>query len=179
MTCGENFHSGSCICDLLADIAAAQQDDPNCHGSCSESIRELMAGLPSSGFNTIPIQLICGTSNNIGGNNTICGTVFRATGFRREPGNPTQLQTATSTFFRVDSVDCEKRCAVLELLCLESGDIPQIGGRPGGGGGQANDTNECPTDTTAVFKRTGVCVTVDCSCFCSAVCLPAMNLQRI
>jgi hypothetical protein len=155
MSCGDKFNTGSCVCDVLAEIADAQTDDvSDCLGSCSESIRELLGGLPASNFNTVPVQLLCEDG---------CGEVFEATGFRRNPTAPSTIQSATSTFFRVDSINLETGCVVLEILCSTLATQGQV---------------TCPETLTGTLTRTGVCITVDCKCFCGVVCLPAMNLPK-
>jgi spore coat protein Z len=155
------------------EIADAQQDvSPDCVASCSGSIRELLGGLAPSNFNTVPFQLICNSANEaVPG---ACGTVFVGQGFRRAPGStdPTSLQYATSTFFRVSSVDPETCCAVIELLCN-----PEVGPTPAPALDPVPvDPNVCPIAQTAAFTRTGICITVDLNCFCGVVCLPAQSL---
>ncbi len=174
MSCGDKFHTDNCVCDILMEIADAQEDvSPDCVASCAGSIRELLGvGLAPSNFNTIPIQLICNSSNvGVAG---ACGTVFVAQGFRRALGAtvPTLLERATSTFFRVSSVNEKSCCAVLELLCN-----PDVGPTPGPAlSPTPDDPNVCPTPQLAAFSRTGICITVDLGCFCGVVCLPAQSL---
>ncbi|WP_096155106.1 MULTISPECIES: CotY/CotZ family spore coat protein [Bacillus] len=168
MSCGKDFNTGSCVCDILAAIAAEQSDNVGdcCESSCERSLRELVGGARTNGFNTIPVQLICTTANTRPGASAqdTCGTVFQATGYRRR--SATLLESATSTFFRVKSVD-NNGCAVLELLC-------GVENPKGKGKG-------CPSsDTIDIedFERTGICITIDCTCFCGIVCLPAVNIPR-
>ncbi len=187
MSCGKHFDSGSCVCDVLAQIAAEQTDHTtDCLGSCSQSIRELMGGVAPSNFNTVPVQLICNTSSDNfppgPPSPSTCGTVFQATGYRRNPTMPNMLERATSTFFRVDSIDVERGCAVLELLCADvaggKGKAKKQGPENGEDNGNGNGNGACPEDFDVVFLRTGICITIDCTCFCGIVCLPAMSLQR-
>ncbi|MBS2967902.1 spore coat protein [Metabacillus sp. KIGAM252] len=179
MGCGSHFDTGNCVCDTLAEIANAQQDDHSmdCQASCSESIRELMGGSTGPNFNTIPFQLIC-NSQNVSGNAEVggfCGTVFIAQGWKRNatPSNPNALSRQTSAFFRVSSVDTENCCAQLELLCVEgtgpAGTNVQFGPFPN----QLDDG--CLVLEEPVFRRTGICITVDLKCFCGVSCLPAVN----
>ncbi|MGD6843450.1 CotY/CotZ family spore coat protein [Bacillus infantis] len=177
MVCGDHFDTGSCVCDVLAEIADAQQDVHGCLGSCSESVRELIGGLAPTNFNTVPVQLICNSQNSntgAGGPPTVtggfCGNVFIAQGFRRPTtgAGTTALVYATSTFFRVTSVDTDKCCAVLELLCAPA-DVPP-------GPSPADLTDAClETIPAATFTRTGICINVDLNCFCGVSCLPAVN----
>ncbi|UAT29765.1 spore coat protein [Bacillus badius] len=187
MGCGEHFHTGHCVCDILAEIAEYQQDtaSDDCVSSCAESIRELVGGTTPSNFNTVPLQLICSsvnpTSENAGPERGgLCGNVFVAQGFRRNTSAgaaPGDLQAITTTFFRVSSVDTENCCAVLELLCAE--DITF--------GPAANDLIVPPgqgddclrTITGPTFSRTRVCITVDLNCFCGVSCLPAVFAPSI
>lgn len=169
MSCGKDFNTGSCVCDILAAIAAEQNDNNNecCLSSCEQSLRELVGGVAANNFNTIPVQLICTGVNNAPGNSaaTTCGVVFEATGYRRN--SMTTFEGVTSTFFRVKSVD-DNGCAVLELLC-------GVENPKGKKGMDSCDGVEIDVDE---FERTGICVTVDCTCFCGIVCLPALNIPR-
>ncbi|MGD6818514.1 CotY/CotZ family spore coat protein [Metabacillus sp. 113a] len=176
MGCGSHLNTGSCVCDILAEIADAQQDNTqDCLGSCSESVRELMGG-SAPNYNTVPVQLICNSANprTVGDGDVyfggFCGTVFIAQGFKRAAnGNNGQLEAATSSFFRVSAVDTETCCAELELLCVTGlGDTPRYGPR-------VSDLNDCLETVTPLYQRTGICITVDLRCFCGVSCLPAVN----
>ncbi len=175
MSCGNNYNTGSCVCDTLLDIVSAQNDS-NSLGSCSQSIRELTGGMAANNFNTVPIQLLCNAPNTafptippatgglaVGGAG--CGTVFVAQGFRRNPSAPeTEILYAASSFFRISNVNPDKCCAELEILC-ETG-LPN-----------APVEQACLTTFTGnEFTRSGIFVTVDLHCFCGITCLPAVNV---
>ncbi|MFY4776542.1 CotY/CotZ family spore coat protein [Metabacillus sp. RGM 3146] len=171
MSCGSDFQTGSCVCDTLAAIADAQQDNTqDCISSCSESVRELMGGTAPTNFNTVPVQLICNSTNpltataaQMGG---FCGTVFIAQGYRRNPATPNTLIGATASFFRVSSVDPDTCCAVLELLCVTG---LSFGPNPA-------NLEACTGVNTPVYTRTGICITIDTRCFCGVSCLPAASI---
>lgn len=179
MSCGEHFDTGSCVCDVLAQIADEQNDSGNgdCLGSCNQSIRELMGGVTPSNFNTVPFQLICTTASTSHGASSpdVCGTVFQATGYRRIPHMPNVIEKATSTFFRVTSINQKTGCAILELLCAEEHGGK---GKDGKGDGKGKGKGECIEEFELELERTGICITIDCTCFCGIVCLPAMALPR-
>ncbi|KMY54981.1 hypothetical protein AC623_14430 [Bacillus sp. FJAT-27231] len=188
MSCGGDFHTGNCVCDILAEIAEHQQDtSDDCLGSCSESIRELMGGMAPSNFNTIPIQLICNSPNTVkkhpdtpGG---FCGNVFIAQGFRRALGTSGAtgaIERVTAAFFRVQSVDTETCCAVLELLCVKEKEATSPNTGPDlKFGPDPNDLDECLGDNvfTPKYTRTGICINIDLNCFCGVVCLPAAHIR--
>ncbi|UCZ51935.1 spore coat protein [Bacillus shivajii] len=146
MGCGKKFDTGNCVCDVLLDIADAQDQttDTDCITSCEQSIRELLGGMAPTNFNTVPFQLLCACEDE----------PFTATGYVRTNGTAAVIE---SSFFRVDSIDEKDCCAVLELLIA-----PEIG-----------EDGEINLDD---FERTGACITVDLKCFCGVVCLPAVYL---
>ncbi|MBM7693007.1 spore coat protein Z [Peribacillus deserti] len=178
MSCGSNFETSNCVCDTLLAIVEAQdqvnpETEANCSTSCNKSIIELLGGGKIGGgspFNTIPVMI---TSKST-------GLPFVGIGFRREPkhkGTPyTQLVPFETTVFKAVDVDAENCCAVLEILttpCL------------------IEDRKHLAKENTLVGKvqtivgdidepllSTGICITVDLSCFCSVTCLPATTVIK-
>lgn len=165
MACSNNSgHMGSggsssdnCVCTVLRNIADAQdQVSPAaevCTTSCDRSIQELLQGVaPVATANTIPVILYCGCDP------------FLGTGVRtKTTGGNTQLECIQTFIFRVNSVD-DNCCATLELLEAKGG---------------PNPSNPCaqfngakPGDITG----TGICITVDLSCFCAVSCLEPITL---
>lgn len=149
MSCGCDYKTGSCVCNVLKEIARAQSDivENCCDTSCEKSINELLGDrdIPND-LDTVPVLLYCKDS---------CKP-FK--GYGAHPRNIGKMQA--SFYFRVKSVtdDC---CAVLELLK------------------DPNDSNHNPHDPmdqhTKHLKTTGICITVDAKCFCHITCLPAIS----
>lgn len=159
MSCGKkHFDTDGCVADVLRRVADAQDEvdgnDGDCDVSCNRSIQELLAGAVSpTTFDTIPLILYCGCDPFLG---TGVRTISRGAS-----GNP-RLQCIESFFFRVTSVD-NKGCAKIELLVTDDT------------GNQELPPNAEPCDqirgNETEFFRTGICITVDLSCFCAVVCL--------
>lgn len=149
MGCGKEFHTGSCVCDILKEIADAQQDvvENCCDSSCEQSISDLLGETEvSSGLDTVPVILYCKDG---------CKP-FKA--FGAHPDNIGDIKA--SYYFRVKKVmkDC---CAVVELLR-----DPQCDSR----------NPKDPIDQkTNRLRTTGICITVDLNCFCHVTCLPAIS----
>lgn len=148
MTCGGKYDSGSCVADILREIADAQSDLLNdCTTSCEQSIADLLGDTsPSSNLDTVPVLLYCKGDckpfKGYGVSSDDLGDVF------------------ASYYFRVKSVD-KDNCAVLELLREE--DDPK------------KDPRSPVEQQTSDLEVTGVCITVDLDCFCHITCLPAIS----
>ncbi|MFC4403269.1 CotY/CotZ family spore coat protein [Gracilibacillus xinjiangensis] len=157
-----SISSRDCVCDVVRAIADAQDDvvDQHCDISCAQSIRSLVSPVTANGLDTVPFILygknlkpfkasgaVIGNNNNNNNNNLV-------------------FECIESFIFRVNEVsdDC---CAVLELLAFDND----------------NDNNACdePCDqldneNIRDLERTGICITVDLSCFCAITCLPAISV---
>lgn len=149
MGCGENYNTGSCVANVLRDIARAQTDvvENCCDTSCERAISDLLGETEvRNGLNTIPVLLYCSDG---------CKP-FK--GFGAHAKNIGKVMG--SYYFRVKSVD-DNNCAVLELLR------------------DPNDGNMCPNgpcdQMTKRLLTTGICITVDLNCFCHVTCLPAIS----
>lgn len=147
--CGKDFDTGNCVCDILKEIAAAQNDvvENCCDTSCEKSINDLLGETDNgNGLDTVPVLLYCQDG---------CKP-FK--GYGAHPSNIGDVMG--SYYFRVKKVmdDC---CAVLEILR-----------DPG-------DTNSDPCSPveqhTGCLRATGICITVDANCFCHITCLPAID----
>lgn len=155
MSCNKkHFDKDGCVEDVLRRVAAAQDEvdgDDDCDVSCHRSIQELLAGAVSpANFDTIPLILYCGCDP------------FLGTGIRtitRGSSTTQALQCIESFFFRVTSVD--DGCAKIELLSTR---------RTGNQQGFDQPCDQITGNNTEFF-RTGICITVDLSCFCAVVCL--------
>ncbi|MFC4386877.1 CotY/CotZ family spore coat protein [Gracilibacillus marinus] len=150
--------SNDCVCDVVRAIADAQDAvvDQHCDVSCSQSIRNLVSPTTTNGYDTVPFILYGKTLKP-----------FKASGVvvsNQGGSNNTKFECVESFIFRVNEVsdDC---CAVLELLAFDG------------------DSNACdePCDQldnekVEDLERTGICITVDLSCFCAITCLPAVSV---
>ncbi len=177
MSCGKgNHHHGdtsNCVCDVVRAIADAQNEvvENVCDVSCERSIESLLDPAAANDLNTVPFILYGNDLNP-----------FKAFGidFKRNKNNMNnpQFECVESFVFRVKTVD-EDCCAVIELLAFGA-DGNQGGG--GGGGGNKNKDGDNPCDQVDGQKledlvATGICITVDLSCFCAITCLPAVSLM--
>ncbi|PLT28504.1 CotY/CotZ family spore coat protein [Peribacillus deserti] len=178
MSCGSNFETTNCVCDtLLAIVEAQDQVNPEavatCTTSCNKSIIELLGGGARNGasaFNTIPVMI---TSKST-------GLPFLGIGFRREPkfkgSHYTQLVSFETTVFRAVDVDAGNCCAVLELLttpCLID-DRKHLAKKDS----LVGKIQTIVGDIDEPLLSTGICITVDLSCFCSVTCLPATTVIK-
>ena len=149
MGCGKEFHTGNCVCDILKEIANAQQDvvENCCDSSCEQSISDLLGETEvRNGLDTVPVILYCKDG---------CKP-FK--GYGAHPDNIGDIKA--SYYFRVKKVmkDC---CAVVELLR-----DPQCDSR----------NPKDPVDQkTRRLRTTGICITVDLNCFCHVTCLPTIS----
>ncbi|TMN23139.1 CotY/CotZ family spore coat protein [Lentibacillus cibarius] len=149
MGCGKHHETGNCVCDILKEIANAQQDvvENCCSTSCEQSVSDLLGETePGNGLDTVPVILYCE------------GSCEPFKGFGANPDDIGDMMA--SFYFRVKRVD-DDCCAVLELLR------------------DPEDTNNNPdnpvTQDTNPLCATGICMTVDLNCFCHVTCLPAVN----
>ncbi|HLR65835.1 CotY/CotZ family spore coat protein [Virgibacillus alimentarius] len=153
MSCGKDHHTGSCVCDILKEIADAQQDvvENCCDTSCEQSISDLLGETEGGNdLDTVPVILYCKDG---------CKP-FK--GFGTHPDNIGHVEA--SFFFRVKKVmdDCsDSCCVVLELLRDAHCDV---------------FNPHDPTEQKSHHLRaTGICMTVDAECFCHVTCLPAIS----
>ncbi|GAA0432777.1 spore coat protein CotY [Lentibacillus halophilus] len=149
MGCGKYHETGNCVCDILKEIANAQNDvvENCCTTSCEKSINDLLGDTDQgNGLDTVPVILYCEDN---------CEP-FK--GFGANPDNIGDMMA--SFYFRVKRVD-DDCCAVVELL-RDPGDTSR------------NPDNPVDQDTSNL-RATGICITVDSNCFCHVTCLPAIN----
>ncbi|GGF15289.1 spore coat protein Y [Halobacillus andaensis] len=147
MSCGKHHDSGNCVCDILSEIVAAQNDVlSDCNTSCEQSIGDLLGDTGGSGRDTVPVLLYCK------GN---CKP-FKGFGARRD----SIKDIKGSFYFRVKDVD-KDCCATLELLR-----DPED---------KNEDPNSPVEQKTGNLKATGICISVDLDCFCHVTCLPAIT----
>ncbi|WP_217585910.1 CotY/CotZ family spore coat protein [Lentibacillus saliphilus] len=149
MGCGKVHDTGNCVCDILKEIADAQQDivENCCETSCEQSINDLLGeGDRGNGLDTVPVLLYCKDG---------CKPFL---GFGADPDDIRDI--VGSFYFRVKRVDNDC-CAVLELLRDPH---------------DPDEKPECPVSQfTGHLQSTGICITVDLNCFCHVTCLPAIS----
>jgi hypothetical protein len=158
MSCRKHGHDDdNCVCAVLRNIADVQDQvdpavDDDCVVSCERSIEELLSPVttPPNANNTIPVILYCDCAP------------FQGFGVKKVQGKFTCFK---SFVFKVKSVD-DDCCAVLELL--ETEDHKNKGGHypP-----QPIVEDPCDQFPAEGFVGTGICITVDLSCFCAVTCL--------
>ncbi|QDP39807.1 CotY/CotZ family spore coat protein [Radiobacillus deserti] len=149
MSCGKEFNTGNCVCDILKEIADAQSDiiENGCV-NCEQSIADLLGDntLPAANeLDTVPVLLY-----------TKEGKPFKGFGACYDAISDIE----GSFYFRVKDVD-DDCCATLELLR------------------DPNDPDDNPETPVSQFtgnlETTGICITVDAHCFCHITCLPAID----
>lgn len=157
-------HVENCVEQVLAKILYAQRkvkQDHDCRTSCHDSIHELLGkNKKKATKNTVPIILYCGCEP------------FKGTGvltYTCHSHKKKKLKCIESFIFKVK--DLNDGCAVLELLAFKC-DLKYSSGSC------KWDHVCCQIDENSIcdLRRTGICITVDLSCFCSVTCLPAVYL---
>lgn len=148
MGCGKGHDTGSCVCDILKEIAEVQSDivERCCDSSCEQSIKDLLGETDTNGLDTVPVLLYCKDG---------CKP-FK--GFGAHPDDIGDV--VASFYFRVKKVD-DDCCAVLELLRDPRDE-------------KRNPKDPVEQDTKPL-RTTGICINVDLKCFCHVTCLPAIN----
>ncbi|QHE52626.1 CotY/CotZ family spore coat protein [Pontibacillus sp. HMF3514] len=156
-------HYENCVEDVLEGILEAQKKvkkDDCCKTSCQHSINDLLHEEKKSKKDTIPFILYCDCKP------------FKGSGVTkyRCHSKHSKLKCVETFVFKVKELD--KKCAVLELLTFKDE--------------QKNASKEkrlCSPCDQIDHKRvddligTGICITVDLSCFCAISCLPAVRLD--
>lgn len=168
MGCGKDFDTGNCVCDILREIAEAQNDivENCCDTSCEQSISDLLGDTDNgNGLDTVPVLLYCKDG---------CKP-FK--GFGADPDCIGDIKA--SFFFRVKKVD-DKCCAVLELLRDDDDDDDDKDDRYDRDDRyddkyDKDDPKSPVKQKTDDLRATGICITVDLDCFCHVTCLPAID----
>lgn len=177
MSCGKGNHhtvdTSNCVCDVVRAIADAQNEvvENDCDVSCERSIESLLDPAAANDLNTVPFILYGKDLEP-----------FKAFGidFKRNKNNMNdpKFECIESFIFRVKTVD-DDCCAVLELLAFSNnnGDGGSSGGKGGGKDKDGDDPcNQIDGQQLEDLVATGICITVDLSCFCAITCLPAVSL---
>lgn len=145
---GEN-----CVCDVVRAIADAQENvvEMECDVSCARSIQDLVSPVRGKGLDTVPFILYDKK-----------GKPFKGFGTEIRDG---RFECFSSFIFRVNEVDDDDCCAILELLVFDNDD--KACGDP---------CEQLDNEKVDDLVRTGICITVDLNCFCAITCLPAVSL---
>lgn len=159
---GRMKHYKNCVEDVLEAILFAQKkakrDD--CTTGCKQSIDELL-GKKKVKKNTIPFILYCGCKPFEG-----TGVTTYSCHSKRE-----KLKCVNTHVFKIKAL--EKECAVLELLAFKSDLRGHKDCQPKHGNSVCKQIDDKHLDD---LVSTGICITVDLSCFCAVTCLPAVSL---
>ena len=173
--CGKDFETGNCVCDILKEIAGAQNDvvENCCDTSCERSISDLLGDSDNgNGLDTVPVLLYCK------------GDCEPFKGFGVHPEDMGDV--VSSFYFRVKRVD-DDCCATLELLRSGNNDRHnRYDDDDDRNNHRDNDDDrnhhhhcdnpENPAEQdTENLHATGICITANLDCFCIVTCLPAIN----
>jgi hypothetical protein len=161
-------HHVDCVEDVLKAIHFAQKkakEQHECDTSCKMAISELLGEEKRSKKNTIPFILYCGCKP------------FKGTGVTTYYSHSDKEKFACihSFIFKVKKIN--NGCAVLELLKFKSKKFHSADDVK-----NSNDKKECSSCSQIHNKDvkdlvgTGICITVDLSCFCAITCLPPICL---
>lgn len=170
--CGKGFETGNCVCDILKEIADAQNDvvENCCDTSCERSISDLLGDTDNgNGLDTVPVLLYCK------------GDCEPFKGFGVHPDDMGDV--VSSFYFRVKRVD-DDCCATLELLRSEDDDDHHHHHHRDNDDDRRDrhdDWDDCDNpknpaeQDTRNLRATGICITANLDCFCIVTCLPAIN----
>lgn len=158
-------HHKHCVEDVLEDILKTQRkakEADHCRSSCKDSINDLLGKKRRVTKNTIPIIIYCGCKP------------YKGTGVATYScKSDKRFKCIQSHIFKIKGL--KDNCAVLELLAFKS----DLKFTSGSCKKSRNDVDPCrQIDNKCVndLRRTGICINVDLSCFCSVTCLPAIYL---
>ncbi|WP_201713881.1 CotY/CotZ family spore coat protein [Rossellomorea arthrocnemi] len=162
-------HYDHCVKDVLEAILEAQEKvkkDHDCDTSCKKSIEDLLCDKKKHKKNTIPFLLYCGCHP------------FKGTGVTTYhcPTDKNKTFKCIETFvFKIKEID--HKCATLELLTFKS-DHHKADAHLKHESKCALSSPCKQIDHKSVedLMKTGICITVDLSCFCAITCLPAVHL---
>ncbi|WP_060673299.1 CotY/CotZ family spore coat protein [Rossellomorea vietnamensis] len=162
-------HYEHCVEDVLEAILEAQKKakkDHGCDTSCKKSIEDLLCEKKKHKKNTIPFILYCGCEP------------FKGTGvttYHCHSKKKKAFKCIETYVFKI--IDLDYKCATLELLTFKSDHK--------GDDSHHHHDNKCALSSPCKqidhksvedLMDTGICITVDLSCFCAITCLPAVHL---
>ena len=159
-------HYDDCVGEVLEAILEAQKKvkkDQGCDTSCKKSIEDLLCEKKKK--NTIPFILYCGCDP------------FKGSGVTTYHCHSKKKKTfkCIETFvFKI--IDLDHKCATLELLTFKSehhkGDSHPHDSKCA----LSSPCKQIDHKSVDDLMETGICITVDLSCFCAITCLPAVHL---
>lgn len=174
MCCGKN----DCVCDTVREIVRVQDEvaEANtncCLKGCDQSIKNFLSPMMTSGngSTTIPFALYCKGD---------CDPFIGSGVFRSPVGGSgmTALRCVASPIFRARKFvykDRDKCCVQLELLLP----ITMGGSTPGPSGEGKRICDFFPGSSIRNLQETGICLTIDLSCFCGIVCLDPVTPRPV
>ncbi|MCA0971969.1 spore coat protein [Halobacillus litoralis] len=145
-----------CVRNILKEIIRAQNEvaDHCCDTSCEQSIRDLISPSTGNGNTTVPFVLYCKD----------CKPFF-ASGLKKKASSHGYHCIETPVFKAKKFVD--DNCVKLELL-------KPVHHHGGHSWHKCDKKSVCSVlDDVVSFQSTGICTTVDVSCFCGITCLDA------
>ena len=158
--CHKGKNKGACVEEVLEAILKAQRKVEKEHekkcSSCDESFEELLEEPKKFNKNTIPFILYCGCEP------------FKAEGVAACPVGLKDKKFVCITTFVSKIRELKGNCAELELLTFK----PKRD-RCGKIHSPCDQINHQYVDD---LMKTGICITVDLSCFCAISTLPAVRL---
>ncbi|ASN06496.1 CotY/CotZ family spore coat protein [Virgibacillus necropolis] len=168
--CGKDYETGNCVCDILKEIAEAQNDvvENCCDTSCERSINDLLGDNDNgNGLDTVPVILYCKDG---------CKP------FKGFGANHDDYKVEDSFFFRVKRVD-KDCCATLELLVDDKyydddddDDDDDDRDRHRYDKDRKHYKKDSPEGQCVKdLRASGICITVNVDCFCHVTCLPAID----
>jgi hypothetical protein len=162
-------HQEACVEEVLKAILYAQckaKKHQDCHTSCCESFNELLGEKVKVKKNTIPFILYCGDCEP-----------FKATGVTtyKSQKDKEKFACITSFIFKIKKV--KDGCAVLELLVINPEKCHSTDQEKKYNCSEVHSLC-CQINHKDVHDlvNTGICITVDLSCFCAITCLPPVCL---
>ncbi|QED49976.1 spore coat protein [Cytobacillus dafuensis] len=166
--CKDHHHKENCVEEVLEAILKAQKKakrDDECKVSCKESIKELLGEEKKPKKNTIPFILYCDCEP------------FKGTGVTTFTTHSKKKKFACISTFIFKIKDLDDNCAVLELLTFKpKKSCHEDSGKKCDHKEPSSPCRQIDHKDVDDLMRTGICITVDLSCFCAITCLPAIKL---
>lgn len=155
-------HYENCVEDVLEGILKAQKKakkDSHCKTSCQQSIDDLLEEDKKPKKDTIPFFLYCDCKP------------FKGSGVAKYHchSKHEKLKCVETFVFKIKDLD--KDCALLELLIFKE-DFKHASKD----GKIHSPCDQIDHNSLDDLMGTGICITVDLSCFCAISCLPAVKL---
>ncbi|MBS4192717.1 spore coat protein [Bacillus sp. FJAT-49705] len=166
----KDHHKENCVEEVLEAILKAQKKvkvkrEKVCKVSCKESIKELLEEEKKPKKNTVPFILYCDCEP------------FKGTGVTTFTSHSKKKKFACISTFIFRIKDLDDNCAVLELLTFKPKKCcHEDSGKKCDHKEPSSPCRQIDHKDVDDLIRTGICITVDLSCFCAISCLPAIKL---